>query len=60
MRALPSFDCKSGSTVKVPHPLAGPEFGSRASSGRAWRLWLAWHSHERGRPNDRPATASGA
>ena len=27
-------------------PLAGPQLGSRASSGRAWRLWAARHSQE--------------
>ena len=31
------------SMAKVP-PLAVPEVGSRASSGRAWKLWLARHS----------------
>ena len=31
------------SMVKVPR-LAVPEVGSRASSGRAWKLWLARHS----------------
>ena len=31
------------STVKVP-PLAVPQLGSCASSGRAWRLWAARHS----------------
>ena len=31
------------SRVKGP-PLAGPELGSCASSGRAWRLWAARHS----------------
>ena len=25
-------------------PLAVPQLGSCASSGRAWRLWTAWHS----------------
>ena len=29
------------SAVWAPHQL-----GSCASSGRAWRLWAAWHSHE--------------
>ena len=31
-------------------PLAGPQLGSCASSGRAWRLWLARHT-----PRERPA-----
>ena len=31
-------------------PLAGPQLGSCASPGRAWRLWLARHT-----PMDRPA-----
>ena len=47
------------SMVEVP-PLAVPEFGSRASSGRAWQLWLARRPHGRDRPAGRPTTASGA
>ena len=35
--------------VKVP-PLAVPQLGSCASSGRAWRLWAARHSHEEAQP----------
>ena len=31
------------SRVKVPPPLAGPQLGSCAFSGRAWRLLAAWH-----------------
>eukprot|EP00964_Phaeocystis_antarctica_P025674 scaffold14457_cov48-Phaeocystis_antarctica.AAC.3 len=27
-------------------PLAAPQLGSRASSGRAWRLWAARHSRK--------------
>ena len=34
-------------------PLAVPQLGSCASSGRTWRLWLAWHSQGE-------ASASGA
>ena len=40
-------------------PWAVPEVGSRASSGRAWQLWLARRSQGRDRPTGRPATASG-
>ena len=39
-------------------PLAVPQLGSCASSGRAWQLWLARRSQ--GAPTGRPATASGA
>ena len=39
---------------------AVPGFGSRASSGRASRLWAARHSQGRGRATGRPATASAA
>ena len=35
--------------VKVP-PLAVPQLGSCASSGRAWRLWAARHSQEEAGP----------
>ena len=41
-------------------PLAAPQLGSCASSGRAWRLWAARHSQGRDRANWRPATASAA
>ena len=41
-------------------PLAVPQLGSCASSGRAWQLWLAWRSHGRDRPAGRPLTASSA
>ena len=43
-------------------PLAVPEvlLGSRASSGRAWQLWLARCSQGRGRSTGLPATTSGA
>ena len=37
--------------VKVP-PLAVPQLGSCASSGRAWRLWAARHSQEEASPLD--------
>ena len=37
------------STAKVP-PLAAPQLGSCASSGRAWRLWAARHSQEEASP----------
>ena len=46
--------------VRVPHPtlplsLAVSQLGSRASSGRAWRLWAARHSQEEaGPPQPRP------
>ena len=40
-------------------PLAMPEVGFRASSGRAWQLWPARRSQGRDRPTGRPATASG-
>ena len=46
------------SRLKVPPPLAAPQLGSCASSGRAWRLWAARPSQERARPTGRPATAS--
>eukprot|EP00964_Phaeocystis_antarctica_P034889 scaffold19886_cov30-Phaeocystis_antarctica.AAC.1 len=39
----------SSGLLKVP-PLAGPQLGSRASSRRAWRLWLARRSQGSGRP----------
>ena len=39
--------CRSG--VKVA-PLAGPQLGSSASSGRAWRLRAARHSQEEAGP----------
>ena len=48
-----------GSKLKVP-PLAAPQLGSCASSGRAWRLWAARQLPGRGRPTARPATASAA
>ena len=38
-------------------PLAGPQRGSCASSGRAWGLWVA---SNRSKPTGRPLTASGA
>ena len=41
-------------------PLAVPQLGSCASSGRTWRPWAARHSHGRGQPTGRPATASAA
>ena len=41
-------------------PLAVPQLGFCASSGRAWQLWLARRSHGRDRPTGRPAAASGA
>ena len=41
-------------------PLAGPQFSSCASSGRACRLWAARQLPGRGRPPGRPATASAA
>ena len=47
-------------TPTPPRALAGPQLGSRPFSGRAWRLWAARHSQERGRPTGRPATASAA
>ena len=52
MEALPRV-------LKAP-PLAVPEVGSCAFTGRAWRLWAAWHSQGRGQPTGRSATASGA
>ena len=41
-------------------PLAVPEVGYRASSGRTWQLWLAQLSHEKDWPTGHPAAASGA
>ena len=41
-------------------PLAVPQLGFCASSGRAWQLWLAQRSHGRDRSTGRSATASGA
>ena len=41
---------------KVP-PLAAPQLGSCASSGRARRLWAAQRSQGRGRSTGRPAAA---
>ena len=41
------------SMVKVP-PLAVPQLGSCASSGRAWRRWAARHSQEDGGPLGAP------
>ena len=38
-------------------PLAVPQLGSCASSGRAWWLWAARHSQGRGRATERSATA---
>ena len=35
--------------VRVP-VLAVPQLGSCAASGRAWRLWAAWHSQEEADP----------
>jgi hypothetical protein len=35
---------------KVPPPLAAPDLGSCASSGRAWWLWAARHSQEEAGP----------
>ena len=40
---LGSSKLSTRSRVKVP-PLAVPEVGSCAPSGRAWRLWVARHS----------------
>jgi len=37
--------------VKVP-PLAGPQLGSCASSGRTWWLWAIQHSLEEASPLD--------
>ena len=34
----------------IAPPLAVPQLGSRASSGRAWRLWAARHSREEAGP----------
>ena len=36
--------CQHGQSA----PLAVPQLGSCASSGRAWRLWAAQHSQEEG------------
>ena len=33
-----------------PPPLAAPQLGSRASSGRAWRLWAARYAQEEAGP----------
>ena len=41
-------------------PLAMPELGSCASTGRAWRLWAASHSQAERLTSARPATASDA
>ena len=41
-------------------PLAVPQLGSCASSGRAWWLWAAFTLRGRSRPIGRPDTASGA
>ena len=41
-------------------PLAAPQLGYCASSGRAWRLWSAQHTPGRNRSTRRPATAPGA
>ena len=35
--------------VKLP-PLAAPQLGPCASSGRAWRLWAARHSQGEAQP----------
>eukprot|EP00964_Phaeocystis_antarctica_P057097 scaffold33741_cov63-Phaeocystis_antarctica.AAC.8 len=35
-------------------PLAGPQLGSCASSGRTWRLWAAWCSQEEAGPLSAP------
>ena len=51
---------RQGSMINQSAPLAVPEVGSRASSGRAWRLRAARHYQGRGRPAVCPATASGA
>jgi len=40
---LQSLDLGCNGIVKVPPPLAVPEVGFSASSGRAWRLWAAGH-----------------
>ena len=49
---------KRRSMVKVA-PLAAPQLGSCASSGRTWRLWAARHMNPgMGRPTGRPSTAS--
>ena len=50
---------KRRSMVKVA-PLAAPQLGSCASSGRAWRLWATRNSQGEARPNGRPVIASGA
>ena len=36
--------------IKVSPPLAAPQLGSCASSGRAWRLWAARHSQGEASP----------
>ena len=41
-------------------PLVSPELGSCGPSGRAWRLWAARHTQDRGQATGHPATASGA
>ena len=51
---------RQGSMINQSAPLAVPEVGSRASSGRAWQFWLARRSHGRDRPTGRQATASRA
>ena len=47
------------STVKVP-PLAAPQLGSCASSGRAWQLWAMCPLRGRSRLTGCPDTASSA
>ena len=37
-----------------PPPLAAPQLGSCASSGRPWRLWAAWHSQGEAGPLSAP------
>ena len=46
------FDYPFDSMVKVPLkcPMAAPQLGSCASSGRAWRLWLARSSQGEAQP----------
>eukprot|EP00964_Phaeocystis_antarctica_P021828 scaffold12121_cov57-Phaeocystis_antarctica.AAC.2 len=41
-------------------PLAAPQLGFCASSGRAWQLSAACTPRGRGQPTGNPATASGA
>jgi hypothetical protein len=50
--------CTAGGS-KVP-PLAVPELGSCASSGRTWRLWATRHREKVAGPLGAPATASDA